>query len=65
MTVPIRVDGGTLVTPHGRVRAGLAVEGGKIIAIGRESELPGAEHTIDASGRYVLPGLIDPHVHFR
>lgn len=65
MSSTTRIDGGTIVTPRGRMRAGLAISGGKIAAVGKESELPKAGRTIDATGKYVLPGLVDPHVHFR
>ena len=65
MGITLRIDGGTIVTPHGEMRAGLAIGDGAIAAIGKESELPQAGRTIDASGKYVLPGLVDPHVHFR
>lgn len=47
------------------MRAGLAIAGGRIAAIGNESELPEAARTIDAGGKHVLPGVVDPHVHFR
>lgn len=40
----------------------IAVEDGRIAAIGRE--LPGAGEEIDARGLAILPGLIDVHVHF-
>ena len=56
------VRGGTLVTPDGTMRADLAIEDGRIAAIG--PDLPGAQHEIDAQGLTVLPGLIDIHVHF-
>ena len=65
MGVTIRIDGGTLVTPQGQRRAGIAIGGEKIVAIGAEDGLPKADRTIDATGKYVLPGLVDPHVHFR
>ncbi len=65
MSVTTRIEGGTIVTPRGQVLAGLAIDDGKIVAIGNESELPKGDRTIDASGKYVLPGLVDPHVHFR
>jgi len=45
--------------------AGVAVEGGVIVAISDDGRLPDARETIDATGKYVLPGVIDPHVHFR
>ena len=65
MSATMRVDGGTIVTPSGRLRAALAIEDGRIAAIGEESNLPKAVSTIDASGKHILPGLVDPHVHFR
>ncbi|MBH5318742.1 dihydroorotase family protein [Paenibacillus sp. GSMTC-2017] len=43
----------------------IAVRNGKIAALLRVDELVEADQTIDAEGRYVLPGLIDSHVHFR
>ncbi|MFD0589450.1 dihydroorotase family protein [Paenibacillus sp. GCM10027627] len=43
----------------------VAVHNGKIAAILSEDEYAEADQTIDAAGRYVLPGLIDSHVHFR
>ncbi|MBI5116543.1 amidohydrolase family protein [Candidatus Poribacteria bacterium] len=65
MTVKLRIDGGTLVTPRGRMRAGVAIGDGEIVAVGKESDLPKADRVIDAYGKHVLPGLVDPHVHFR
>jgi D-hydantoinase len=65
MSVKMRIDGGAIVTPRGQVRAGLAIDDGKIVAVGKESNLPKASRTVNASGKYVLPGLVDPHVHFR
>ena len=56
------VRGGTLVTPEGLIHGDLAVEDGRISAIG--PELPGAAVEIDARGLTILPGLIDVHVHF-
>ena len=40
----------------------IAVEDGKIVAIGRNLGLTG--ETIDAAGKWVFPGGIDAHVHF-
>src|ERR1039457_5081045 len=56
------VRGGTLVTPDSLIQADLAVEDGRISAIG--PDLPGAALEIDARGLTILPGLIDVHVHF-
>jgi imidazolonepropionase len=43
----------------------IAVEGDRIAWVGPERELGivRARHTIDARGRVVLPGLVDPHTH--
>jgi allantoinase len=55
------VRGGTLVS-EGLPRADIAIEDGRIAAIG--PHLPGAPEEIDARGLHVFPGLIDIHVHF-
>jgi len=59
------VRNGTLVTPHGPVRAGVAAAGGVIVAVGHEDALPAAAVEVSARGCHVLPGVIDSHVHFR
>jgi allantoinase len=56
------IRGGTLITPAGPRRSDLAVEDGRIAAIG--SELPAAREEINARGLTIFPGLIDDHVHF-
>jgi len=43
----------------------LLVENGKIKEIGPKLSAPAGVQTIDASGCYVTPGLIDMHVHLR
>src|SRR4051794_7126531 len=56
------VAGGRVVTAEGDQRADLWIEGGVIAAVG---STPASEpdRTIDASGRYVLPGCVDVHPH--
>ncbi|MBA2468067.1 MAG: allantoinase AllB [Chloroflexia bacterium] len=57
------VRGGEAVTGAGVYVVDLAISDGTIVEIG--PDLPGtARRTIDASGRTVLPGGIDSHVHF-
>ena len=58
------LQGGILVTGQGRIDADIGVEDGAIAAIARPGTLQGRQ-TLDVKGRYVLPGLIDAHVHFR
>jgi len=52
-----------LVTPRGVIDGGAAVRDGKFVAVGAPDSLPAAAERIDARGRLVLPGLVDPHVH--
>ncbi|MBN2013829.1 MAG: dihydroorotase family protein [Candidatus Altiarchaeota archaeon] len=47
------------------VQAGLVIEEGRIKQIVSDPKLPQADRVIDAHGNYVLPGLIDVHVHLR
>ena len=54
------LKGGTLITPDGARQADLAITGEKIAAVG--GDLAG-KRVIDASGLFVLPGAVDPHVH--
>ena len=44
---------------------GIIFKGGKIAAIDRQGSFSEANEVIDAAGKYVLPGIIDAHVHFR
>ena len=59
---------GGLIVNEGRVFKGsLLVDGERIEAVyaGENGPEVSADQTIDASGCYVLPGVIDEHVHFR
>ena len=59
------IKGGTIVN-EGRVFNGdIVVEDGTMIEIGKQQPEASFDETIDASGCYVLPGVIDDHVHFR
>ena len=59
------IKGGRLVTPECTFDADIAVRDGSILTCGDPSSMPPAREVIDASGRFVLPGAIDSHVHFR
>jgi dihydropyrimidinase/dihydroorotase len=61
--VDLVIRNGTVVSPRGRFHGGLAIQGGRIVAVGADGGLPPGHRVIDAGGRYVLPGLIDAHVH--
>ena len=60
MIYDIVIRGGTLVTPGGIVLADLGITGETIAAIG--DGLAGRQ-VIDATGKLVIPGAVDPHVH--
>lgn len=53
--------GGTVVGPDGRERAktDVLVRGGRIAAVGPALDVPAGARTIDAEGRWVMPGLVD------
>ncbi len=65
MTIDLLIKNGLLVTPKYSFSAGVAVDKGKIIAIGSENEMPQARRILDVEGNYIIPGAIDCHVHFR
>jgi dihydropyrimidinase len=61
MAFDLIVKNGTVATAADVFAADIAVSDGTIVAIGRD--LDGATETLDATGRLVLPGGIDSHVH--
>ena len=62
---PIAIRGGTVITMAGETieNGTVLVRDGKIAAVGRDVNVPGNARIIDATGRYVTPGLIDAHSH--
>ena len=59
------VRNGTLVTSREMVSADIGVRDGRIAAIVAPGQLldDDGQEVLDAAGRYVLPGVIDGHVH--
>ncbi len=57
------VRNGLVVTPTGIVSGGLVCEDGVIVHVGPDSTLPPDGDALDAEGKWVLPGVIDPHTH--
>ncbi len=59
----ILIRNGLIVTETGRLRADLRIRGGEIAEIARNLTPARGARTIDATGKLVLPGGIDTHVH--
>lgn len=59
------IKGGTLLTvTHGRIENGsIYIHNGKIAAIGKTVNAPANATVIDATGKWIMPGIIDCHSH--
>lgn len=57
------IKNGEIVTADSRYQADIYAENETITKIGSNLEVPPATETIDAKGKLVFPGFIDPHVH--
>ena len=59
------VTGGTVATAAGRFRADVGVRDGRVVLLSAPGALTeDATKRLDASGKFVVPGGIDSHVHF-
>lgn len=63
--VDLLLTGGHVIDPANGIDgpADVAIGGGKVVAVGPNLAESGAARTIDVSGRYVTPGIIDMHAH--
>ena len=61
--MPLLIRNADIVTADSRSRADIYVENETITRIGQQLEAPPATEIIDATGKLVFPGFIDPHVH--
>ena len=63
------ISGGTIVNEGKAFVGSVVIEGDRIVevteAVEPQSSNLQVQHVIDAAGCYVLPGIIDSHVHFR
>jgi len=67
--VPLIITGGTLIDGTGREPlpdSVIVIQGGKIVRVtaGAVEAAPGGARRIDAGGSWIIPGLIDMHVHY-
>ena len=66
MTAPTKttaIKGGILVTGREMKRADVFLSGGRIDGVEPAGSEKTADTVIDASGKFVLPGIIDAHIH--
>lgn len=56
---------GTIVTPFGRYKGAIGIKDGKIAYISTDNPDIEAKERIDVQGKYILPGVIDAHIHFQ
>ena len=61
MSYDLIIANGTVVSAVGTEKADVAIQGERIAAVG--TNLGDARKTLDATGKYVLPGGVDVHVH--
>src|SRR5688572_28705304 len=64
MSYDLLITNGTIVDGTGapRFQGDVAVQGGRIAALGKVQGT--AAETIDAAGKVVAPGFVDPHTHY-
>ncbi|NIB42303.1 amidohydrolase family protein [Pseudomaricurvus alkylphenolicus] len=63
----VAYQGATLIDGTGAdpvQNATVLLQGSKILAAGADIEVPEGASVVDVSGRWVVPGLIDAHIHF-
>ncbi len=61
--MPILIKNGDIVTAERRFTADIFCDGETIAAVGPNLPAPSGAEIIDAAGKLVFPGFIDPHVH--
>lgn len=61
----ILIQNGTIITAEITLLADILTKDGKIAAIGTNLIIPENTKIINAAGKYVIPGGIDPHVHMQ
>jgi allantoinase len=59
------IANGTVAAPYGVFRAHVVIEGEQVVALADDdAALAGADEVVDAEGLHILPGAVDPHVHY-
>jgi allantoinase len=55
------IEGGTVVRSHGSMRANVYIGNGRIALL--STDVHACSEKVDASGLFVMPGMVDAHVH--
>jgi len=63
MKADLVIRNARVVRHDGEFHGGVAVKDGRIVVTGTNDALPEAKRVIDAEGRALMPGIIDPHCH--
>ena len=62
--VEVLIKNGKIVTQGKVIEGFVALDGEKIVAVGQGELAPEARKVIDLKGRFLIPGVVDPEVHF-
>jgi dihydroorotase len=65
MTLDLVLRHARIVTETRIFEGAVGIRDGRIAVIGADADVPEGRREIDVAGRYLLPGCIDVHVHFR
>ena len=58
------IKGATILTPEDTITNGtILIKNGKITAVGADVQVPAGTDVLDATGKFVIPGMIDAHCH--
>jgi dihydropyrimidinase len=63
MKADLVIKNARVVRHDGEFHGGVAISGDTLVATGANDVLPDATRVIDAQGRVLMPGLVDPHCH--
>ena len=58
------IQGGTVVSPEGSHLMNIGIADGKVCELLSPHLVPPAKNIIQAEGMFIIPGLIDEHIHF-
>jgi dihydroorotase len=67
MSAPVLIRNGRVLDPANALDAvaDVLIDKGAIVRVGPRLESPAGAEVVDATGKLVCPGFIDPHVHLR